>query len=162
MTDVSKLVANFGFFLSHSLESIQSFLSIDTTGSLRSDWMQANWELLVEGALGSPLVRLEVYGDGADCNPKSSRFLSPNLLPTHHIVCVPVSGDRLYDFLSGTQVVVPREPLKLDRLVTMGGDGWRHEAAPFDKVLVRLQEVDFVFCLSSVRLELQRLPSSTE
>lgn len=55
---------------------------------LLADWLQANWEIIVEGTLhGSGLVDsvIDIYGDGADCNGVSSRVSMPNLFPTHSI-----------------------------------------------------------------------------
>lgn len=40
----------------------------------RSDWIQANWELLVERKVLPLNDYLEVYGAGADFNGKSSRI----------------------------------------------------------------------------------------
>lgn len=66
------------------------------------DWMQGNWEVLVESIIlpgGSGC--LEVYAEGADCNGASSRVFLPSAMPTHTINCelgdgevIHISGER--------------------------------------------------------------------
>lgn len=51
------------------------------------DWLQANWEILVESVLLEGAGYLDVYGDGAEMNDPSSRILKPEKLPTHRIGC---------------------------------------------------------------------------
>ena len=58
--------------------SLQKLSKHDPTGSLKDDWMQANWELIVEGLLSDGRLVLEPYGEGADCNGASSRVLYPD------------------------------------------------------------------------------------
>lgn len=57
-------------------------------GQLMSDWAQANWETIVEARLSTTRpVYLDVYGDGADCNPMGSRVSLPDAVPTHELRC---------------------------------------------------------------------------
>jgi len=49
------------------------------------DWLQANWELLVERKVLPLDCYLTVYGSGADFNKASSRITDVNALPTHDV-----------------------------------------------------------------------------
>jgi hypothetical protein len=109
-----------------------------------SDWLQSMWEMLVEAAVSqNGQVFLEVYGDGADCNPRSSRVFQPDALPTGAIHCVAVAGSVL-DVLTQTTVDLPDQGCPLDRFVTLDGSGWYTEAPPFDHVLLGSLETEIV------------------
>ena len=61
-----------------------SFASERLSSVLLSDWLQANWEVIVEARLhDAGLISgvLDVYGDGADCNGASSRVSLPDKAP---------------------------------------------------------------------------------
>jgi hypothetical protein len=52
---------------------------------LLADWLQANWEIIVESKLQEANLipgLLDVYGDGADCNGSSSRVSLPKMSPS--------------------------------------------------------------------------------
>lgn len=106
---------------------------------LTADWMQASWEAVVEAALSRKFVglRLVVYGDGADCHARSSRFSNPADFPTHQVVCR-ASDDLVVDVLTGKRVV-NRAYFKLDRFVSIK-DGWYYEIAPFDHALIEVEQ----------------------
>ncbi len=79
------ILLSFRDFLSASWSSLPGcILDKDDGNEPINDWLQANWEILVEYPLGPPL-RLQVYGDGADCNGSSSRVFAPNDRPTYGI-----------------------------------------------------------------------------
>lgn len=102
---------------------------------LAADWMQASWETVVEAALSGQFakLRLAVYGDGADCHPRSSRFSSPIDLPTHQIICRP-RDEFVVDALTGARVASCSR-YSLDRFVSVTG-GWYYESPPFDHALL--------------------------
>ena len=80
--NVDKIVKDFRLFLNENLVFISSRLNDD----LYHDWLQANWEILVESLICiSGSEYLEIYGEGADCNELSSRVWRPQSLPTHFI-----------------------------------------------------------------------------
>lgn len=149
-----KLVA-FSKMLACSWKSLESFIDKDNTGSLKLDWLQANWELLIENHCDVGIV-LEVYGDGADCNGVSSRVLYPNKLPTHRVVCKLLEEAKTYDILNSVYLNDSDE-LIFDRFVSMGNDGWYHEAPPFDKILVVQNEVERVVELNKLDFFLQKI-----
>jgi hypothetical protein len=122
--------------------------------SLLEDWLQATWEIIVEGVVCEKDEFLEIYGDGADCNGASSRVWLPAALPTHRIECQGKSGAALRDVLTGHEL--PSRPLAVDRFVAWDGRQYE-EAPPFDYVLVEhgdrdavVQAEDIVFLKSHV------------
>jgi hypothetical protein len=117
------------------------------------DWTQANWELLVEAAVPwTERVRMEVYGDGADCHPSSSRVTLPEATATHRLVCVPSGQLPLKNELRGSSPHGHSE-LVFDRFVALDGT-WYREAPPFDMVLAHVDDEPVVFALHLVRLSL--------
>lgn len=109
--------------------------------SLREDWLQAAWEILVEGVVCEKDEFLEIYGDGADCNGASSRVWLPGALPTHRIECEAKPGAVLRDVLTGHEL--PSGPLAIDRFVAWDGRQY-DEAPPFDYVLVEHGDLEAV------------------
>ena len=96
-------------------ENLESLSKYDTTESLKIDWLQANWELIVEGLLDGKNLVLEPYGDGADCNGASSRVLYPDRLPTHRLICKSSSGGLIFDFLNDQELDTSKEGIIFDR-----------------------------------------------
>lgn len=87
MTQLSNLnvvIEQFRSFLNQNLDNVNEMLEPDIV----NDWIQANWEILVESKLCVCADQfLAVYGDGADCNESSSRVWNPSSMPTHQLVC---------------------------------------------------------------------------
>ena len=80
MVNINETITRFVKCLRESWPSIEEVESLDSTGSFKNDWMQALWELSVEGQLKSQLSDFEFlvpYGDGADANGASSRIIAP-------------------------------------------------------------------------------------
>ena len=102
---------------------------------MREDWLQVNWELLIEGSLNEQGVVLETYGGGADCNGTSSRVLYPDRHPTHKIICKPMNNEQIYDALNKCHLDISKSEIVFDSFVCIGEDGWYYERPPFDKVL---------------------------
>lgn len=114
------------------------------------DWAQALWESIVESSLPSTAfpVRLAVYGEGADCHPRSSRFSFPDDLPTHEVRCFPIDGS-VRDHLTGRPLVVAEEGYALDRFVVTNGS-WYEVQPPFDHVLIELGGQEYVAPVSNL------------
>lgn len=109
---------------------------------LQADWLQANWELLVETQICAPGAQfLEVYGEGADCNGSSSRVWMPDALPTHRVFCRPISARLVKDEITGRSIN-PRA-LTFDGLVHWNGFQY-NVSPPFDGVLLSSQTDIFV------------------
>ena len=128
---IDKAVRRFREFLNSSWAAVSaSEMEQDVFG----DWLQANWEILVEWRVcDSGRQFLEVYGEGADCNDPSSRVWLPDARATHRIVCVPKQNRSVVDRLSGKEVSA--EQLLLDRFVSWDGHQYAEEP-PFEFVLV--------------------------
>lgn len=150
--DIDVLVRRFANFLSLSWDQVKKTEVHTQTGSFVIDWLQANWEMLVEGALPPKPIYLEVYGEGADCNGASSRVYHPDAVATHRVVCLP-RHDTVTDLLSTNLCPLTKTGLALEQLVTMDGT-WYKTAAPFDCVLVDHGGTSQVFLLEDVKFEL--------
>ena len=154
--------------LKHYLESYSKFLVFnwnlidalsrqDQTGSFQVDWLQANWELLVEGQLGNGNIILEVYGEGADCNPNSSRVLFPDRLPTHQINCLPLNGHVVRDILNKEDCDVGMGKVIFDRFVTLKDDGWFYEVPKFEQILAEQDGKQIVLEFEELNFELSEI-----
>jgi hypothetical protein len=128
---VDEAVRVFRHVVVSSWSAIEGISARDRTGSFRADWLQANWESIVEAGLagGSPIY-LQPYGNGADCNPRSSRVWRPDAIPTHEIVCAPKGDGTLYDELTKRQLIGSVALEKFGTIV----NGYFVEASPFDRV----------------------------
>ena len=155
MISVKELLEKFSNLLTYYYDNLSSLSEYDTSGSLNEDWLQANWELLVEGLLGKEDLVLEVYGDGADCNGESSRVLYPNWLPTHKIICMSTDNNQVYDILNKRQLDTSKNEIVFDRFVSIGRDGWYYEIPPFDKVLAEHAGEYVVLDFSNTAFKLQ-------
>ena len=69
-----------------------------------NDWLQANWELLVERKVLKVNEYLEIYGEGADYNGASSRIIDPEALPNFKIIVKTKNGNSILDVLNNEQV----------------------------------------------------------
>jgi hypothetical protein len=134
--DIDPIVRGFARVLSKSWQDVQAISQRVGTGSYVQDWVQANWEMFVEGALPPGAVFLEVYGEGADCNTGSSRVYRPEAIATHAVMCVPRTGAaEVLDVLSNRPFRLGVHGIPLEEFVTMEGT-WFTAKPPFDCVLV--------------------------
>lgn len=109
--------------------------------SASADWVQANWEMIVEAAVSHDVqVVLEVYAGGADCNGDSSRVWRPKMSPTHRITCLP-KATPVVEMISGKPMNFPTEGLRLYEFVALTS-GWFERSPPFDCVLLSNGQTD--------------------
>ena len=110
--NVDEIVRNFQRFLEASWQSVESALPLTEEGEhFRLDWLQANWEILVEAVIspGGTSV-LEFYGEGAECNGASSRVWKPDAEATHQICCVfPKDGSEVTDLVTEGKSIEPQD-----------------------------------------------------
>lgn len=131
-------------------------------GSYRLDWLQANWEMLIEGAVsmhpdyGMQAVFLQIYGEGADYHGSSSRLLEPNATLTHHVRCYPRHGESIQDKLTDQARESPQEGFFFGEFVSWDGS-WFYRQPPFDHVLVRSDDGEAVFPCDGLRFDLHKL-----
>ena len=87
--DLLQVLKEFREFLQKSYQALPIWVinGEDQNDSVL-DWYQTNWEILVEyrmQSLGLIDGRIDVYGDGADCNGDSSRVFLPEAHPSKSI-----------------------------------------------------------------------------
>ena len=156
-TSIDIAVRNFASYLAASWAAVSEIAKLaQDPESVRNDWVQASWELLVERGL-LPGQFLHIYGCGADCNNGSSRVYQPTALPTHVIACFARNTSTLYDLSAGTDVIVPETGYVIDKLVSRMGH-WHQEAPPFDHVLIQPStQIQHLFRLIDVRFVLREI-----
>ncbi|MBE0405384.1 hypothetical protein ACT3TI_00520 [Psychrobacter sp. AOP22-C1-22] len=120
----------------------------------KDDWLQANWELIVERQLGGFDLYLEVYGAGADCNGESSRVLFPNKQATHNIILSPKNEDKIYDFLGEGDIDNTFGEVIFQRFVTIKEDGWYYEEPPFDMIEALYRNEIIIAEFDAINIEL--------
>ena len=152
--NLNKLLSDFRHFISKNWALITALDAADKSDALKIDWLQANWEMLVEQQLRNPKIILEVYGDGAD-NGKSSRIQRSEALPTHQIFCVPKEGLHVFDYLNKTRLDYTNSVIFFDRFVTLRPDGWYYEEPPFDKVLCYIKDKETVLSVEEVSFKIE-------
>lgn len=104
---IDKAIRAFADFLNNSWIIVsQLLLDRDYTSNQDSinDWLQANWELLVERKVLKVNEYLEVYGDGADYNGASSRIADPEALPNFKVIVKTKNGNNILDVLNNEQI----------------------------------------------------------
>ena len=90
--EIDKAIRIFSDFLNSSSEIVTPLL-IDrhytSDESSIGDWLQANWEILVEKKVLKQNEYLEIYSDGADYNGSSSRMSDIEVMPKHTLKVFP-------------------------------------------------------------------------
>lgn len=114
------------------------------------DWLQANWELLVERKVLDINSYLEVYGAGADFYSESSRITDSKALPNYSVIVK--SNNSILDMLNEIKLHVSN--FEFLELVSFQ-DGFYHSRPPFSAVLVDDSGVERVFRLDEVFFELK-------
>lgn len=159
---ITQQITGFSDFLSRNWREVQAQVEgdveLDSEEFLR-DWCQANWELLVETTVRQQVndmtLFLEPYGDGADCNERSSRVWLPTALPTHRIVCVPRSPGAT-DLLTGEVLGASRAVF--DHLASKSANGWHSLAPPFDCAQAMIDEQEVLLALGDTDFLVEALP----
>lgn len=101
--NVDNAIRLFAIFLNASWTSTTQLLTeryYTSNEDSVNDWLQANWEILVERKILEIGEYLEVYGEGADFNGASSRITDPTSFPTYMIQVLAKNGSSIYDFLN--------------------------------------------------------------
>lgn len=118
-----------------------------------ANWMQANWEFLVESHVfwGDKKCTLDPYGDGAETGTPGSRIQGTDTEPTHAVAIRNRGSEPLFDALTGNSISQSDE-IVFDRFAASSKDGWFIEAPPFNwavgyikerEVLVEVVQADF-------------------
>jgi hypothetical protein len=152
--DINKAIRIFSDFLNKSWDTVVPLLSdrsYTTDESSKSDWLQSNWEILVERKVLRLNEYLEIYGDGADFNGESSRITDIESFATHSIK---VLVDKQKDILNNS--AVQGSEYTFERLVGFKA-GFYIDMPPFDFVLVQdeIVGIERVFLLEQIKFKLQ-------
>ena len=120
------------------------------------DWLQANWELLVELKVLDTDGHLEIYGSGADLNGASSRIVYPDAVGTFKVIAKPKSGDTVLDVLRNEQVTISN--LTFDELASFNNVFYEFKP-PFNFALLTEAggELPRVVSLGDIEFELLRM-----
>lgn len=105
--DIDIAIRHFAEFMNESWASVMPLLedrSYTTNESSIADWLQLNWEILVERKVLKLNQYLEVYGEGADFNGASSRITDVSALPNYAVKVR--FGKEVYDFLNDESVFI--------------------------------------------------------
>ena len=151
--NLNTAIKSFAQFINKSWDTILPLLenrSYTSDESSIYDWLQANWEILVERKVLAINQYLDVYGQGADFNGSSSRITVPNAMPNFSIKIKGGSDSKVYDLLNDEKVSL-NEAVFLE-LVSFK-DGFYRKEPQFDYVLleddigvervVSINELDF-------------------
>ncbi len=149
----------FANFLNNSWTIIYPLLldrDYTTNESSLNDWLQANWELLVERKILPVQEYLEIYGEGADLYGSSSRVTDTDKLPNFKVIIKSKDGKEVLDILNDELITF--EALNFDRLVGFK-DGYYVLEPVFNYVLLNdpALGLERVVELENVKFELERM-----
>jgi hypothetical protein len=121
-----------------------------------NDWLQANWELLVERKVLKVNEYLEGYGEGADYNGGSSRIADPEALPNFKVIVKLKSSNKIFDILNNEHVIL--ENIVFEKIVGFK-NGFYVIEPEFKYVLITDNNLGLerVITLDEVEFELERL-----
>lgn len=155
--DIDKAIRLFSEFLNSSWENVLPSLvnrTYTTNESSINDWLQANWELLVERKVLPLNEYLEIYGEGADFYGGSSRITDIGSTPHYSIKVISCSKD-LVDLLNNTKV--ENDEFTFERLVGFE-KGFYIDNPPFKYVLTQDDRfgLERVFFIDEVKFKLNK------
>lgn len=151
--NIDNVMRIFADFLDQSWGSVAKL--IENTNEYSSvsidDWLQCNWELLVERKVLAINEYFEVYGAGADFCGKYSRITDIESVETHYIE---VLVNNSIDILNKENIV--KGIFKFEQLVGFENDFYTNYPS-FKYVLVKdKNNIERVFLLEDVNLEVKR------
>jgi hypothetical protein len=147
--NVNNEIKLFVKFLNDSWGNVSELFQEEDNSGNRNDWMQSNWEQLVEFPLERKIgkrVRLEIYGEGAEANGESSRVLYPNDQPNYSIKFK--LKNKAKDILNEREIISD-EYYEIDSFVT-SKDNWYSIESPFSCVLFQYDEMESLVSIDEV------------
>lgn len=141
---------NVSYSIALPLLSERSYTSDEDS---KSNWIQANWEILVERKVLMLHEYLEVYGSGADYYGGSSRITDINSIPNYAIKVNVKCG---IDILNSQEI--QNHSYFFEQLVGFKNDFYV-DSPPFEFVLVRDENIkkERVFSIKEIKFELTEL-----
>jgi hypothetical protein len=133
--DIDKALRIFSTFLNSSWKSVAPLLierSYTSDESSIGDWLQVNWEILVEKKVLKQNEYLEIYSDGADYYGSSSRMVDIEAKPTHTIKVF--SNGEANDVLN-SEIITNKAEFQFERFVGFE-NGYYVDQPPFNYALV--------------------------
>ncbi|VEF26714.1 Uncharacterised protein [Shewanella baltica] len=129
-----------------------NFEDTDFQNDLKDDWLEVNWELIVESHfnVGKERINLSRYGAGAA--GRFDRVFIEGAQETHEVKCFADKNNTLFNIVDGINIVVPKEGFTFRRFVSIQ-DGWYVQAVPFNMVQVNELE-DAVFTIEQIDFRL--------
>jgi hypothetical protein len=99
MRNISNVIIQFSIFLNASWAHVSPFFndSKEINENI-SNWLQANWEILVESAVCKSGEFLDLYGDGADFDESESSRVTYKSISATHYVGVNKKKDVIFDY----------------------------------------------------------------
>lgn len=154
---INKALKDYVYLLCLYWPHIEQLTCTDSIGSFKDDWLQANWEIIVERQLMSADMYLEAYGDGAGCNGESSRVLFPEKIATHSIILNSNSEHKVYDILGERYIENKDDDIIFQKFVTIKKDGWYYEEPPFNKIEALYRDETIIVDFSIVYAKLKAI-----
>lgn len=142
--DVTILIHHFRRFIEAAWPSVSSILlnNEEFKEQIIDNWLQANWEQLVEQNLFSCSAGYVLeYGNGADYDCESNRVSFPEEEPTHAIICKAKTTECLVDKFTEKKVIDNHVIFR--SFVSWNGHQYSNEP-PLDYVLA---EIGDDYCL---------------
>lgn len=151
-------VRYFAKFVNDSWASVMPLLedrSYTTNESSIADWLQANWEILVERKVLELNQYLDIYAEGADFNGSSSRITDTNAWSNYAVKVKGRFGNEIPDLLNDEQVLITDSDFL--ELVSFK-DGFYHKKPKFEFVLLEDNiGIERVVPIEEVKFELQEI-----
>ena len=104
-----KAIRIFSDFLNSSWTIVNQLLidrAYTSNENSLNDWLQSNWEFLVERKVLKINDYLEVYGNGADFNGTSSRITDPGAVANFKIKVISKNNKPVFDALNEEEVTL--------------------------------------------------------
>ena len=133
---VDKTIKSFATFLNISWKYVEPLLkdrNYTSNEDSLADWIQANWEILIERKILPWGNYLEVYGSGADFNGTSSRITDIDSLPTHTVYVNNLK--KIKDFVNNEIMETSSFEFKFEEFVSIQNDFYAF-VPPFKFVMV--------------------------
>lgn len=114
MIEISFLINEFRLLLINCFPCVNNLIGkeIDVTGTLEDDFIEATWELLIESYLFKVVGKqsyIQIYGEGAEIYPCSSRAFYPEQETTHKISCLPQNTDFVFNYYSDQNIKLTKD-----------------------------------------------------
>lgn len=110
MEQINKEIYRFIEFLNSNWDRLEKDLSLMIyrdelqLADIVNDWLEVNWEIILESMICRPGEYIVAYGAGADCFSDSYRVRYPYKNATFQIKCVPKKGDKVFDLLTNKKI----------------------------------------------------------